>query len=355
MIHGTVTEEGSGKPIASATVRFIAFAERGKAGSPSGSTVQDTDADGSFQFGASPSPGYLSVMAPDDDYVLQTIGSRMVEEGLPGGQRSYSHANILLDLKPDIRDREVHVSFRRGITVKGRVIGPDGQPIHDAWMISRILLAPTPSPWKRWSGDYHGDVTRNGRFEVHGLDPDVETPVHFLEPKRKLGATVVLSSKSIALMTIARRDGGVAVGATAGSPDKSPARGPITVRLEPCGSARARLVDPDGKPVAGRLTRVRFMLVVTPGVPYTLAKLKGGLLSADESVLDAVDPVNYEMPLVSDPDGRLTLPVLIPGATYRITDFTVAREPISSLVRKEFTVKPGETLDLGDILIEKPR
>ena len=89
--------------------------------------------------------------------------------------------------------------------------------------------------------------------------------------------------------------------------------------------------------------------------PYTPAKLKGGLLSADESVLDAVDPVNYEMPLVSDPDGRLTLPVLIPGATYRITDFTVAREPISSLVRKEFTVKPGETLDLGDILIEKPQ
>ena len=37
---------------------------------------------------------------------------------------------------------------------------------------------------------------RDGRFEVHGLDPDAEVPVHFLDPKGKLGATVRLSGKS---------------------------------------------------------------------------------------------------------------------------------------------------------------
>ena len=47
-------------------------------------------------------------------------------------------------------------------------------------------------------------------------------------------------------------------------------------------------------------------------------------------------------------------PVLIPGATYRIIDRTTTRDPGGPQLRKEFTVKPGETLDLGDIRIEKP-
>ena len=49
------------------------------------------------------------------------------------------------------------------------------------------------------------------------------------------------------------------------------------------------------------------------------------------------------------------LPALIPGSTYRIIDQTTARTPDGPQLRKEFTVKPGETLDLGDILIEKPQ
>ena len=76
-----------------------------------------------------------------------------------------------------------------------------------------------------WSGDQHG-TARNGQFELHGLDPDSEVPVSFLEPKRKLGATVRFSGKSA---------GGE----------------PIVVKLEPCATATARLVGPDGKPLGG--------------------------------------------------------------------------------------------------------
>ena len=116
-----------------------------------------------------------------------------------------------------------------GVTVKGRVVGPDGQPVADAWMLSRIHLRPERPLLRRWSGDQHG-TARNGRFELHGLDPDSEVPVSFLEPKRKLGATVRFSGK--------------------------PAGGePIVVKLEPCATATARLVGPDGKPLAGFHTR----------------------------------------------------------------------------------------------------
>jgi hypothetical protein len=57
---------------------------------------------------------------------------------------------------------------------------------------------------------------------------------------------------------------------------------------------------------------------------------------------------------VSAADGRIVFPALIPGATYRILDRTTARTQNRPQLRNEFTVKPGETLDLGDILIERP-
>jgi hypothetical protein len=47
-------------------------------------------------------------------------------------------------------------------------------------------------------------------------------------------------------------------------------------------------------------------------------------------------------------------PALIPGATYRISDQST-RTPVGPQLRKEFTVKPGESLELGDIRIEKPQ
>ena len=76
------------------------------------------------------------------------------------------------------------------------------------------------------------EVARRGHFEVHGLDLETEVPVHFLQPDRKLGATVRVSGKMAA-------------------------SGPVTVRLEPCGLAMARLVGPDGQPVTGPLRGVR--------------------------------------------------------------------------------------------------
>ena len=59
--------------------------------------------------------------------------------------------------------------------------------------------------------------------------------------------------------------------------------------------------------------------------------------------------------LQSDADGRLTLPALIPGATYRIQDLTPALGGGDPVIRKEFAVKPGETLDLGDVVIARPQ
>jgi hypothetical protein len=183
--------------------------------------------------------------------------------------------------------------------------------------------------WKAWGFPQDSRGVFDGRFALHGLAADVEVPAYFLEPGRKLGASATFSGRSAAAE-------------------------PATVRLEPCGTARARLVTPDGKPLdrypAGNLA----LLVVTPGPTYARTPAKDGPLFADESPLFRLDPVNYGDDFQSDAQGRVTFPALIPGASYRLVDRTPLMDGGEPAIRKEFTVKPGEAIDLGDILVAKP-
>ena len=286
--------------------------------------------DGSFQLGALPGPGTLFVMGPSDDFVLQALRKPMSDNGRPAGVSTYSHANMALDLKPGVDRNDVHVTLRPGATVTGQVLGPDDRPVRDAWIFSQIIMAPLGGS-TAWHGGYHNSSARDGHFEVHGLAPDVSVAVHFLEPRRKLGATAVFSGTRAAA-------------------------GPVKIRLEPCATARARIVNPGGEPFVGSLPLRTLTMVVNtrPPVSGGIGKT-GSLVVIDPGDLDWVDPINYEKPVAADADGRVVLPVLIPGATYRFTDRAANQGLIVRRLLREFTVKPGETLDLGDIVIEKPR
>jgi hypothetical protein len=74
-------------------------------------------------------------------------------------------------------------------------------------------------------------------------------------------------------------------------------------------------------------------------------------LAGEADYFCRIDPINYADGPVSDSQGRVVFPALIPGATYQIQDRS---DEVGRQERKEFTVKPGETVDLGDIRIEKP-
>ncbi len=113
--------------------------------------------------------------------------------------------------------------------------------------------------------------------------------------------------------------------------------------------------NPAGQPVVrSREGAASVTLVVTPG-PSEDSQDKADLdrLSADEDILSRIDPTRDKKGPASDDQGRLTIPGLIPGATYRIYDNTMG-EGAGPRLRKEFTVKPGETADLGDVRIESP-
>jgi hypothetical protein len=96
---------------------------------------------------------------------------------------------------------------------------------------------------------------------------------------------------------------------------------------------------------------------MTPGSPqHARGMMEMSQLAADATFMTNVDPKNYtdQRGPFTDSEGRLTLLDLIPGALYRISDYSIVNDPKGLQVRKDFTVKPGEMLDLGDILIEKP-
>jgi hypothetical protein len=155
-------------------------------------------------------------------------------------------------------------------------------------------------------------------FELHGLDPEQAVPVYFLDDVHEWGAAVEFSGKQ------AGED--------------------VTVRLQPNGQARARFVGPDGKPIAKLAPFVEIL-----ATPDDRNEKDRGKLLPDAAWLAGVDPKHYSRSRrpVTDAEGRVTLPDLIPGTPYRI-------DVGGGMPRKDFTLRPGETLDLGDFVIEKP-
>ena len=151
-------------------------------------------------------------------------------------------------------------------------------------------------------------IARGGRFELRGLAPGKEYPVHFLDAEHRLGATAHLKTD----------------------------RRKSTVVLHPCGQAVARFVDKNGQPVTDHHPMIE--IVVTPGFleDYSIAR-KMGALSADVEFISNVDRTDYSIyaPLKSDKQGRVHLPALIPGASLPVQSVAGRMGTNGEIVRSE--------------------
>jgi RNA polymerase sigma factor (sigma-70 family) len=321
-VRGKVTEAPSGQPVEGAGVYYQPLATN--PAPRKGLVLSGTDGgvltgrDGTFQVTVLPGAGHLLVSGPTLDYVRLEVEGNKLYNGKSGGRRSYPHGLVALDPKPGSAPLEVAVMLRRGVSVSGRLVGPDGQPVTEAFMFCRL------NGWP-WFIDYHPHLShrhvRDGRFALHGLEPDKSYPVYFLDPRNKLGAVVHVASKQA---------GGE----------------PLVVRLAPCGSASLRIIDPDGKPWANYRPPVEF--IITSGVSSTVLTDEGGPVVADAESLVNLDRLNY-WDLKTDADGRVTLPALIPGATYRLSRWTGDGWGKGM----EFTVEAGRTRNLPDLVMKR--
>jgi RNA polymerase sigma factor (sigma-70 family) len=332
LVRGKVLEAGSGKPVAGAYVTHTGLRETYAASGP----------DGSYQLGVPAGAGRLLVTHPSGEYIPQIVGSaggginNLVGGSFekPAGDPSYYHAVVALDVKKGDGVKEVNVTLRRGVTVRGRLVGPDDRPVASAVM----FVSGHKPRFETWMHPAH---VRGGRFEVRGLDPAKTYRLLFLEHPRM--PELLMTTEAIEsfgqlwlkpLLGPANK-----LGASVEVSPKKAGDEPV-VKLAPCGSARVRFVDGAGKPLAGYAPWLQ--LVVTPGPPIHQA-LQDKVLAAEVVSLTGRYGGGHAGDLQTDKDGCVTFQGLIPGATYRLKKTKV--EPNNDVL-KDFSVAAGKTAEL---------
>jgi hypothetical protein len=307
-VRGKVTEASSGKPVAGAVIQYYPYANNPAnhyttlSWRVGGTERVRTGKDGTFEATVFPGRGNILVKGPSPDYVLQRFDTSQLLLGKPGGAPLYAQAVALLDLDPKGKPRPLALTLRRGVTIRGRVLGPDGKPVKRGMLLHPRSLYDHRDVAMFFHYALVPQAVKDGAFTLTGCDPRADFSVHFLDPHNHLGAVARLSGKDSA------RE--------------------VTVRLARCGSARLRIVTGKGKPVPGAGPWMHLLLDarLDPAVPlYHLGEAR--LFSPH-----------------SDKDGRITVPNLIPGATYLYSDGKRGHK---------FTVKAGETRTLPDSVYDR--
>ena len=210
-------------------------------------------------------PGHLvdPSARPTTTCSRRSANVQFYQGGQGGGLRVYANAYRRLR-SPGGRRTPSRIAVepaRGGTAALRRASVPTASRCRDAGAYSRAVLGPSASSAGMTglgTGSTAARCAHHGQPPSTGSIPIARSTSPSFEPERKL-----------------RR--------RSGSSGQSGSGGPITVRLEPCGQAMARLVGPDGRPVSGQVPARAPSLVVTPGPPAGSAAVRAGALAADEA------------------------------------------------------------------------
>ena len=316
LVRGRVVNEITNKPIPDATVTFEGSGKYRPENAIDGwQAQQKTDEDGRFTYAVPAGKGTLVVHKKDSVYVLSSMPSReMTSTSRKGGTRFYGNAFHTINVPKDTDAIDAEIKLRPGKTVQGVMVDEQGKPIEQAFIISRSKVWDLAGGWR---GDSRPNV--GSEFELQGLDPAETYNVHFLDAHNKLGATVLIKPSEV---------------------DEE-----MRVVLKQCGTATAKFIVEDEEQ-REKMRYPNLQFVLTKGVHrFDSEAMRSGKLAADQDFNANIDRINYgfENGPKFDDDLKVTLPALIPGATYRLqTNFD------GSWDYKEFVAKSGENIELGE-------
>ena len=213
---------------------------------------------------------------------------------------SASNFSGLVEINPEpgVGIVKVDIPLEQGGQLAGTVLDSDGKPISGV-SVSGL------SGFKSWE---HQPLT-TAEFTVKSLRPGKPWLLQFAHPEKKLAGYVLLRGNE---------------------------KGPITAKLGPAGTIRGRLVTKDGVPItSGELVGLQSVMGQPGDPPF--------------------DPKSGSLPrdIRPDKEGRFAIEGLAPGLTYSLglLRSQVYLTHFEGKAREPHSVKPRETLDLGDVVV----
>ncbi|MHB1561005.1 MAG: sigma factor-like helix-turn-helix DNA-binding protein [Isosphaeraceae bacterium] len=264
-----------------------------------------TDAQGRFRAVGLPGGGILAVQVKEPGYLTaKPLDDRTAGNVLHAANFEYYitpyHALVMLDVPNDKATSIPEIALAAGREQHIQIVGPDGKPVTGA----RILCLQVGLLRESLTGEIIADA----EWPFTNSHPGKAESIIISHAGRSLGAVIELKGDE---------------------PD------PVRVVLQPCGTVTGRLVDEEGKPRPGMRLRL--------GQRFRSAGQWTGTERMDG--------------LTTDRAGRFRIATLVPGLHY---DLEVLKKPFvpnysdqaeGYLSKNEWTVKPGETIDWGDVQV----
>jgi hypothetical protein len=251
-----------------------------------------------------------AIVAFRTDWTKYPVPREAATIQLPG-TLAPSNYQAFAEINPRADDKSVKVEFILGAggTAKGKVMGPDGEPLKGA------LVAGLRDGW---SGDTFGPL-ETAEFTVLGLESGRSRLLCFAHEDKKLAGSTVIRGDE---------------------------KGPITVKLAPWATVAGRLLDKDGAPIKNAELSLTEVPRPKPGEPLSLDT---GVFVDERS---AYKPSRNPR---TDDQGRFRVEGLVPGLKYNLALYdsngAVLPEQVKwlGLVFTDLVLQSGETKELGDV------
>jgi RNA polymerase sigma factor (sigma-70 family) len=313
MVTGRLIDPLTGGPVPLGQVSYCKLPTNHNDGD--GAETLKRLADLTFRLTVPPGEGMVFVTAWGKDLPYARARLRKADKGKGvggiGDGETYMvplnghHAYKIVDIPAAAESFHLDLELTRGLSRKGRVVGPDGQPVSGAQCYG------TSATWgemKTLAGD---------TFEALGLEPDYPRQLIFAHQGRRLVGSVIIRGL------------------------ESRSEEPLVVRLDRPGSLTGRLLDEDNLPIAGA----------------TLSTLS---IALDGSNLPPGPGPQAMWPdsetVTSGPDGRFQIDGLKPGVKTN-SGVTFKDRPgvygDAGMALRDIVIrKHGEIRDLGDIKVK---